>query len=67
MTARNEREANGLMDPATDSELDRWLEAADRKKAKVDHQLLALVLGIGPLIGLILIGSIALIVRGCCA
>lgn len=65
MTPRNEREAHSLMGVATDSQLERWLEASDRKKAKADHQLRALVLGVCPLIGLLLIASIVLIVRGC--
>ena len=65
MSPRNEREAHSLLGAATDSELDRWLEAADRKKAKADHQLYALVLGVCPLIGLLLVCSIVLIVRGC--
>ena len=65
MTARNEREAHGLMGAATDSEIERWIAAAERKKAKADHQLRALVLGVCPLIALVAIASIMLIVRGC--
>lgn len=65
MTPRNEREAHSVMGAATDSELERWLEAADRKKARAGHQLRALLLGVGPLIALLVAGSIMLIARGC--
>ena len=63
MTARNEREANGLMDPATDSEIERWIAAAERKDANAsDHRLRALAL---VLVGLIVAASVVLIVRRC--
>ena len=65
MSPRNEREANSLMGPSTDSQLERWLEAADRKKAKVDYELRALALiCVFVLIGVVIAGSIAL-ARAC--
>ena len=62
MTARNEREANGLMDPATDSEIERWIAAAERKEANdSDNRLRALAL---VLVGWIVATSVVM-VRSC--
>ena len=62
MTARNEREANGLMDPATDSEIERWIVAAERKEANdSDNRLRALAL---VLVGWIVATSVVM-VRSC--
>lgn len=63
MMPRNEREAHRLMGSVTDSEIERWIAAAERKDANAsDHRLRALAL---VLVGLIVAASVVLIVRSC--
>lgn len=63
MTPRNEREAHSLMGAATDSEIEHWIAAAERKEANAtDHRLRALAL---VLVGWIVATSVVLMVRSC--